>query len=268
MSKTALFLWCFSLFAHEACFTIFSFNDSFSMREGQSLPKVMSLLELEKKDAEEVVTLVNSPLVLSEKHDGKIAGIFDEMGIDFVCLNASSLENMDTIVEKAKFKCLGANIIDIDDKPLSNQVHFFQKNGIKVGFFGLLDEKKHVKSNKYNLLPFLYTASDKIEELKKKGVDLIVIVSSLGVESNRLLVKKFPEIDVIISSHSLDPVGWFEGKTFILQSSDKENLVTRIDLVVEKKETPWRTKTEVYPSWRTISNEAAKPHPEISKMIN
>lgn len=123
-------------------------------------------------------------------------------------------DKLKDLIEKAGFPVLCANLkkrgkdgnlIDFDEflKPY----HVFNVNGIKIGIIGLTTPELLVMSVRKNveglhLLPTRETIRKNLEILKKLGVQIFILASHMGVEEDEAAAKEFPELDVIIGSHS------------------------------------------------------------------
>ena len=227
----------------------------------------MTLLEKEKQKVQQTITLMNGEIEPFDDGADSLMEVISQMGVDYICVSQGFLKNYKTL-KKANLQCLAANCIGRDNLPVSKakQVQVFIVNGIKIGLFGLIDMTSDKKDDILCVSPF-FTAKQKVAELKKQGVDVIVIVTQLKNGQDRHLAQSIPEIDVIIGCSENDPISWFEGKTFIHQTSLKEPHITRIDIHILKKNTPWRTDIEVIPTWHLIVNDKVTPDANISKII-
>ncbi len=264
---------CFSLVglkAEDTCFTIFSFNDTYSIfqrKQFSDLPQIMTLLEKEKQKVQQTITLMNGEIEPCDDIANSLMDVISQMGVDYICVSQGFLKNHKAS-EKSKLQYLAANCIGKDNLPIAKakQSQVFIVNGIKIGLFGLIDTVDEKEGDILCVSPF-FTAKQKVAELKKQGVDVIVVVTQLKNGQDRNLAQNIPEIDVIIGCSENDPISWFEGKTFIHQTSLKEPHITRIDIHIQKKNSPWRADIEVLPTWRLIVNEQVDPDINISKII-
>ena len=120
---------------------------------------------------------------------------------------------------------------------------------MQVGFFGV---------NQFRLLPpksfsfccmdLFFTAKRKVKELRKKGVDFVVLLCSLSESEILSLLKKVEGIDLILSSKKNDRLPFYEKNTLIYFQKD----TSRLDLLIEKKQMAQGSKVEFYPTWRSI----------------
>ena len=97
---TKFFLvFCFILIglrAEDTCFTIFSFNDTYSIfqkKQISDLSKIMTLLKREKQTVQQTITLMNGEI---ETFDDSVASLMEaisQMGVDYICVSQGFLKN-------------------------------------------------------------------------------------------------------------------------------------------------------------------------------
>lgn len=116
-------------------------------------------------------------------------------------------------IKKAKFPLLSANITLDPKSPLSGLVKpwvIIPVRGEKIGIFGLITEETINLSNPGQGITFknsIQTAKQTVETLQKKGVNKIIALTHLGIESDLNLARQVNGIDVIIGGHSHTPLG-------------------------------------------------------------
>ena len=109
-----------------------------------------------------------------------------------------------------------------------------EKGGKKIGIIGLLTQETIVLDNPdISVLPVLDILSKEIGALKEKGVNIIIVLSHIGLNADKQLAEKFPEIDIIVGGHSHTllsnnkdisniggpyPIAMNQGKTLIVSS--------------------------------------------------
>lgn len=119
------------------------------------------------------------------------------------------------LANSANFKVLAANITDeAGNNPFASYA-VFEKDGIKVGVLGLATPETKYKSNPlntegYNFSDEALNADRAVESLKANGVDVIVLLSHLGIDQaskvntytvlNQMNHKA--DLDVVIDGHS------------------------------------------------------------------
>lgn len=110
-----------------------------------------------------------------------------------------------TVNSNTKF--LGANIAHTADMRLGDVLHpsaSFDVGGVKVDVVGLTTNSLHFM---YAIRPGLILPADGVSRAYTKmardnGADLVVALTHIGVSKDKALVKKDPNIDVVIGGHS------------------------------------------------------------------
>ncbi len=124
-------------------------------------------------------------------------------------------ENM----EKAEFSVLCSDVLDENGDPIFDAYTIIEKDGLKVGFFGLETPETQTKANPALIqgLTFLTdstettiweNAQEQVDALKAEGADIVICLSHLGVDESSEpyrsydLYEKVTGIDFIIDAHS------------------------------------------------------------------
>lgn len=120
-----------------------------------------------------------------------------------------------------------------------------EKNGLKIGFFGLLGEEAQMVSQSANPVKFkdiIKTSKEITKKLRKEEkVDIIICLSHSGVYPNDKgemvgedikLAKKVPDIDIIISGHTHVKTNDYLqiGKTIIVQTGSYLTNLGRLEI--------------------------------------
>ena len=125
-------------------------------------------------------------------------------------------ENARDLVAAARFPWMGENLRDIStlERPgfLSGPRIFDVAAGegerpVRIGVFGLLTEDlanltRWDTAAGLLILPEEETARRAVAELERRGVDLIVALTHIGLESDSELVAAVPGIDLVVGGHS------------------------------------------------------------------
>ena len=78
-----------------------------------------------------------------------------------------------------------------------------EKENRKIGIIGLLTQETMVLGNEdISVLPFSDALTKEIESLKKQGVNIIIVLSHIGIDEDKKLAQQFPDIDSIVGGHS------------------------------------------------------------------
>lgn len=122
-------------------------------------------------------------------------------------------------MENAKFQVLCADVLGADDQPIFDANTIIEKDGVKIGFFGLETPEAQTKANPKLIkgLKFLagqggselyQCAQQQVASLKEQGANLIVCLAHLGVDDSSKpytsydLYRNVSGIDFIIDGHS------------------------------------------------------------------
>ena len=152
------------------------------------------------------------------------------------------LEALKKALSFAQFPVISANIFDTEQgKPLVEPYFIKQYGKIKIGYIGLmtpylksLSLPEHIRGLK--LIEPEKAASQYINEIKD-SVDLIVVVSHMGVDQDSLLASNVAGIDFIIGGHLhralFDPM--VVNDVIICQAGSQGKYLGRLDFEFDKK---------------------------------
>lgn len=138
--------------------------------------------------------------------------LMNEMGYDAMTIGNHEfdfgLDNMARLFKMAKFPVVCANY-NLDATPLKDIVKpyvILERYGLKIGVFGLGAKPEGlIQANKCEGVIYenpIEVSNEVAALLKKKGCDLIVCLSHLGIQMDERLVAKTRNIDVILGGHS------------------------------------------------------------------
>lgn len=135
--------------------------------------------------------------------------LLNEAGYDLATIGNNegitlSHEDLYTLYNKAEFQVVCANLYSMGESPswLNTTVHVQSLHGVKIGVIGLTAPF----NDYYELLD--WHVSSPYEELEKhisnlkESTDVIVLLSHLGINDDREIARRFPDIDVIIGGHT------------------------------------------------------------------
>ena len=152
-----------------------------------------------------------------------------------------SYANLLKLVAVAKFPVVEANLMDEESgEPITDrEFAIIEKNGIKVGIFGLMSSEFYSLVNQNSskgvkLMPTIKIARRLIELLRPQ-VDLVVAVTHVGVDEDSLIAINVKGLDVIIGGHShtrLKTPKYINGVIIAQTGSNCENLGV-LDLTIE-----------------------------------
>ncbi len=171
----------------------------------------------------------------------------DQAGYDATTVGNHELDNgLANLLKQAKgrsFKVINSNMLDKTGKHIFLSKHVFERNGLKIGVFGVLGDdaqgavaKKHQQD--YVFVPPLDVAQRFADELRKEA-DLVIMLSHSGLEEDTDLARKVKGINLIVGGHShtkLDvprevPNG--DWRTLVVQGFQWGEYLGRLDLKVE-----------------------------------
>jgi 2',3'-cyclic-nucleotide 2'-phosphodiesterase (5'-nucleotidase family) len=152
-----------------------------------------------------------------------------------------SYANLLKLVAIARFPVVQCNLTDEQSgNPITHKEYaIIEKNGIKVGIFGVMSSEYYGLVNKNSskgvkLMPTIKIARRLIEMLRPQ-VDLVVAITHVGVDEDSLIAINVKGLDVIIGGHShtrLKQPKYINGVVIAQTGSNCENLGV-LDLTVE-----------------------------------
>lgn len=170
--------------------------------------------------------------------------IMNQVAYDYATIGnnegiTNSQEELNHLYDSANFKILLANLLDKETKKLPKWAMPYDvyktEAGTRIGFIGL--------TTPINLTyePFGWFASDPMDCLKKwlpeirQQTDIIVLLSHLGLPDDKRIAETFPEIDVIIESHThhLFETGLMWRGCLLAAAGRFGEYIGEIDLVLE-----------------------------------
>jgi len=142
---------------------------------------------------------------------------YNQMNYQAVTLGNHEFDRGQTVlanfIKKAKFPMLSANLEIAPNSPLAGLVKpwvILSVKGKKIGVFGLTTEATANMSSPGEGVRFtdaIQAAKKAVSELKKQGVNKIIGLTHIGLESDLELAKTVNDIDIIIGGHSHTPLG-------------------------------------------------------------
>jgi len=178
--------------------------------------------------------------------------LMNEMGYDAMTIGNHEfdfgLDNMARLFKMANFPVVCANY-NLDATPLKDIVKpyvILERYGLKIGVFGLGAKPEGlIQANKCEGVVYenpIEVSNEIAALLKKKGCDVIVCLSHLGIQMDERLVAKTRHIDVILGGHShtfmKGPKTYLnmDGKEIPVMHSGKSGVrVGRLDLTLKRK---------------------------------
>ena len=145
------------------------------------------------------------------------------------------------IVEDLPFAFLGGNIFDNEwDEPAYDAMKFFERGGVKVAVIGQAFPYMPVANPRWMFPKLSFGIREEqvqkhVETARKKGAQLVVLLSHNGFDVDRKLAGRVKGIDVILAGHTHDalPEPVVVGKTLVVASGSHGKFLSRIDLDVQ-----------------------------------
>lgn len=183
-------------------------------------------------------------------------------------------EGLDNMIATQNFPTLGANIINTSDGTIMKGVQPYitkEINGTKVGIIGVTSPRTANDTAAANTVGLKFednikTVKKYINELKKQGTEMFVVVSHCGDTLDKQMAKAIPELDVIVGAHSHKT---FEkpivvGDTLILQSGSGARNLGELDLTFDKQSGKIVNYNNTI---KHISSENSKKDPKIEAIL-
>ena len=182
-----------------------------------------------------------SPSVASSVFKGEqMIAALNAAGLDLATLGNHEFDFGDDALiarmHEAKWQWVVSNVVDTrTGRPIADAAPFVVKTfgSLKVGFIGLCLNTVEISRNKLThtrLVDPLEAAAQYLPRAKRDGAAVIVAVTHLAFATDRALVERFPEIDLIIGGHEHYPITSTENRTLISKAGTDARWVARIDM--------------------------------------
>ena len=173
----------------------------------------------------------------------------------------------------SKFPWLGSNVVGSDGRPADGLVasRIIERDGVKIGFFGLVTPETAILSSPGNEItfdPVVETARQAVEDLKAQGAELIVALTHQFISDDRHLAADVEGIHLILGGHDHVLIATDVEGTAILKSSHNARYLAVADLHVERVERDGKTSLSVRPEWRMVSTAGIEPQAEIQALVD
>ena len=150
------------------------------------------------------------PLV--EASQGQImVDLFNAVGYDVVTLGNNeglnfTQEELDKRYKSADFEIIISNLLNYKTKQIPDWAKSFvikQVNGCKVAIFGLTAPYQTYYLNNYQIIQPFEAIDQTMDEIKQVlKPDLIILLSHLGLNVDREIAERYPQIGLIIGGHT------------------------------------------------------------------
>jgi len=186
--------------------------------------RLKTAIDSEREDADYVLVLdagdqFQGTLFYTVGGAEVVADVMNELAYDAMCIGNHEFDSgpaeLARFIDLADFPVLSANTDAHADPDLAGRIepyslHFFY-DGQPVAVIGLTTEHTKTSSSPGPNVQFLdvaSTAQRTVDDLREKGIDIIVALTHLGYEHDLALAEAVDGIDIIVGGHShtrLDP---------------------------------------------------------------
>jgi len=182
-----------------------------------------------------------SPSVASSVFKGEhMIAALNAAGLDMATLGNHEFDFGDDVLIKrmheAKWQWVVSNVLDTrTGKPIGDALPYIVRTfgGLQVGFLGLCLTTNEITADKLphtRIIDPLVAAAQYLPVLKREGAAVIVAVTHLAFATDRALVERFPEIDLIIGGHEHYLITAAVNRSFISKAGSDAKFVARIDI--------------------------------------
>jgi len=192
-----------------------------------------------------------------EERSACVARLMNLMGYDVACVGKQEMYNGTASAQKmtaaAKFPILSSTIAwKVNIKPIFQQYTIVRSGNVAVGIIAVCDSSCINKENKipidYTVLPLDTALKPLIDEVAPK-VSFIIALSQMNTESNEKLLKRFPQIDLVIEGYGNNrveqPLSFSQG--FVVAPGDRGQFVGLITLDKTKNGRTVVKRSEMFP---------------------
>jgi len=145
------------------------------------------------------------------------------------------------LVDGLPFPFLGGNIFDVEwDEPAFEASKMFVRGGIKIAVIGQAFPYMPIANPRWMFPNLSFGIREEqiqknVEAVRKKGAQLVVLLSHNGFDVDRKLASRVKGIDVILSGHTHDavPEPVQVERTLIIASGSHGKFLSRLDLDVQ-----------------------------------
>ena len=175
------------------------------------------------------------------------------------------------LLNEMNYPFLGGNVFDTEwDEPVFEAIKFFERGGVNIAVIGqhfpytpIANPKYMVEGWSFGIRPEVIQKN--INKAKKKGAEVVVLLSHNGFDVDQKLASTLEDLDVILTGHTHDaiPEAININNTLLLSSGSHGKYIGRIDLDIKKgKVVDYASK--LIPIFSDVIN----PDPEMTEHIN
>ena len=180
-------------------------------------------------------------------------------------------DRLSQLIEKMNYPFLGGNVFDTEwDEAVFESTQFFEKGGVNVAVIGqhfpytpIANPRHLVEGWSFGIRPEVIQKN--VDKAKRKGAEIVVLLSHNGFDVDQKLASILNEVDVILTGHTHDaiPEAIKINNTLILSSGSHGKYLGRIDLDVKNGKV-----VDFSSNLIPIFSDIIEPDPEMSDLID
>jgi 5'-nucleotidase len=182
-----------------------------------------------------------SPSVASSVFKGEqMIAALNAAGLDMATLGNHEFDfGDDVLIERmreARWQWIVSNVVDTrTGQPIGGAAPALVRTfgGVKVGFLGLCLNTSEISADKLTHTRIedpLAAAAAYVPRLKADGAAIIVAITHLAFATDRTLVERFPDIDLVVGGHEHYVITATENRTLISKAGTDARFVARLDV--------------------------------------
>ncbi len=149
-------------------------------------------------------------------------------------------ERVQELQAMLQFPFLAANVRDTDwEEPVFDAYRMFEKSGVSIAVIGQAFPYTPIANPRYKIPTWSFGIREDelqktVNEARKKGAQLVVLLSHNGFDVDRKLVSRVSGIDVVLTGHTHDAIPEVinVGGTLLVASGSHGKFLSRLDLDV------------------------------------
>lgn len=179
-----------------------------------------------------------------------IVDLFNEAKYDLVTIGNNeglnfSKQRLGELYSRANFDVTIGNLLDSDTQEtpdFAKRIIYKEVREIKIAFIGLTAPYATYKLNGYTILNPIDSLQELLTSINHEDVDLIILLSHLGIETDRYIANLFPEVNLILGGHTHHVFfnGDWENQTLLCASGKYGNYIGDIELYYESDNNTWQ----------------------------
>lgn len=222
-----------------------------------------------------------------------VSGLFEDvpavetqnaMGIEIDTLGNHNfdhgLDRLRTLMRRAKFPYVAANIVDPEGQTLLPPYHLFTRNGLAIGVIGVANPDTPAlvypgHTGHYRFLDPIPVINRYARELRERGVNIVIALAHIGARSVGAdglptgplsdVAKAITGVDVLIGDHTGLSVNQVVNNTIVVENLSKGVQYSVIDLEYEAATERVVGKSAVQ-KWALV--DGALPDPAVQRLID